>query len=77
MGSCLSLHCGLGQDLTGSTFSHYSLNSDSSYLDLYPGLRYAETEASLAEEDQASWRRSSVPLIAQWDKHRSVLRLIE
>eukprot|EP00092_Neocalanus_flemingeri_P010864 GFUD01011700.1.p1 GENE.GFUD01011700.1~~GFUD01011700.1.p1 ORF type:complete len:153 (+),score=46.79 GFUD01011700.1:257-715(+) len=61
MGSCLSLwHT---PDLTGSTFTHYSLNSQSSSLDLYPGFRYVETEASMSEDDQTMWRRSSAPLL--------------
>ena len=37
MGGCLSLWH--KPDLTGSTFSHYSLNSQSDNLDLYPGFR--------------------------------------
>jgi hypothetical protein len=38
MGGCLSFM--QKPDLTGSTFSHYSLNSQSENLDLYPGFRY-------------------------------------
>eukprot|EP00092_Neocalanus_flemingeri_P031522 GFUD01034233.1.p1 GENE.GFUD01034233.1~~GFUD01034233.1.p1 ORF type:complete len:166 (-),score=47.41 GFUD01034233.1:469-966(-) len=65
MGSCLSLwHT---PDLTGSTFTHYSLNSQSSSLDLYPGFRYVETEASMSEDDQTMWRRSSAPLLNSWE----------
>jgi len=65
MGSCFSfLH---KPDLQTSTFSHYSLDSESSYLDLYPGFRYAET-GSVSEEESGTWRRSSVPLLNhQWD----------
>jgi len=65
MGGCFSfLH---KPDLQTSTFSHYSLDSESSYLDLYPGFRYAET-GSVSEEDTSTWRRSSVPLLHhQWD----------
>ena len=50
MGGCLgSLRP--SRDLTGSTFSHYSLDSGSDQLDLYPGFRYVETEgASLCGE---------------------------
>jgi len=73
MGACLSLKYGrYNQDLTGSTFSHYSLNSDSSYLDLYPALRYAETGASLTEIDEIQWRRSSVPLMTDWSSMGNV-----
>jgi len=67
MGGCFSfLH---KPDLQTSTFSHYSLNSESSYLDLYPGFQYAET-ASVSDEEwgaPGSWRRSSAPLLDPWD----------
>ena len=46
-----------------------SLDSESSYLDLYPGFQYAET-ASMSEEEwggPGSWRRSSAPLLDPWD----------
>jgi len=61
MGSCFSAR--RHQDLSGNTFSHYSLTSQSENIDLYPGFRYVETEASLCEESQSVWRRSSVPLL--------------
>jgi len=79
MGGCLgSLRP--SRDLTGSTFSHYSLDSGSDQLDLYPGFRYVETEgASLCGEaggpergmgggeERGLWRRSSVPLLTSWE----------
>ena len=46
MGGCLSLrwkfHSSSSKDLSGNTFSHYSLTSETSYLDLYPNIRYVE-----------------------------------
>jgi len=66
MGGCLSSR--RQSDLSGNTFSHYSLTSQSEHLDLYPGFRYVETDSSLCEVDnQAVWRRSSVPLLQSWD----------
>jgi len=65
MGGCFSL--GRKGDLTGNTFSHYSLSSQSEHIDLYPGFRYAETEASVCEDSASAWRRSSVPLLDSWD----------
>lgn len=65
MGGCLSLRYRLQTgDLHGSTFSHYSLTSDTSCLDLYPGLKYAENDQTSTVSE---WRRSSVPLIDQWE----------
>jgi len=58
MGGCFSLQ---RPDLTGNTFSHYSLSSQEENIDLYPGFRYVETEASVCED--SVWRRSSVPLL--------------
>ena len=37
MGGCFSV--GRRVDLTGNTFSHYSLSSQSEHIDLYPGFR--------------------------------------
>ena len=37
MGGCFSI--GRRVDLTGNTFSHYSLSSQSEHIDLYPGFR--------------------------------------
>ena len=37
MGGCFSM--GRRVDLTGNTFSHYSLSSQSEHIDLYPGFR--------------------------------------
>ena len=68
MGGCFSLN--RGGDMSGPTFSHYSLTSQSDNLDLYPGFRYAETEGSTQgtlEDSQSVWRRSSVPLLQSWD----------
>jgi len=56
--------------LSGPTFSHYSLTSQSDNLDLYPGFRYAETDTSTLEDSQSVWRRSSVPLLQSWDTRR-------
>ena len=57
-------------DLHGSTFSHYSLTSDTSFLDLYPTLRYMENDQSSSSAFTGSccaefndWRHSSLPLI--------------
>jgi len=65
MGGCLSFWH--KPDLTGSTFSHYSLNSQSEHLDLYPGFRYVETDGSISEDDENIWRRSSAPLLNSWE----------
>ena len=65
MGGCFSLS--RPTDLSGNTFSHYSLTSQSDNLDLYPGFRYAETESSTLEDSQSVWRRSSVPLLENWE----------
>ena len=65
MGGCLSLS--RKPDLSGPTFSHYSLTSQEDHLDLYPGFRYAETESSTLEDSQSAWRRSSVPLLESWE----------
>merc|ERR1719431_1393740 len=61
MGCCVSLL--YKSDHTGPTFSHYSLNSESEHLDLYPGFRYVETDDSIYGDDTSTWRRSSVPLL--------------
>lgn len=63
MGGCLSLPRihplgGGSSDLNGSTFSHYSLTSETSFLDLYPTIRYVESDSS-------EWRRSSAPLLEE------------
>ena len=57
-------------DLRGSTFSHYSLTSDTSFLDLYPALRYIENDQTSSSAFTGSccvefseWRHSSLPLI--------------
>eukprot|EP00096_Caligus_rogercresseyi_P006981 TRINITY_DN2414_c0_g1_i2.p1 TRINITY_DN2414_c0_g1~~TRINITY_DN2414_c0_g1_i2.p1 ORF type:complete len:136 (+),score=35.05 TRINITY_DN2414_c0_g1_i2:618-1025(+) len=70
MGGCLSIHSFIGlrsnQGLQESTFSHYSLSSESSYLDLYPTFHYVECNSSSTDDDVVSsshWRRSSVPLL--------------
>jgi len=63
MGGCLSFWH--KPDLTGSTFSHYSLNSQSDALDLYPGFRYVES--SISEDEQSTWRKSSAPLLNSWE----------
>ncbi|XP_023340465.1 uncharacterized protein LOC111710587 [Eurytemora carolleeae] len=60
MGNCLYIL--EKRDLNGPTFSHYSLTSNSSFLDLYPGLSYVESE-SCYPGCQETWRRSSAPLI--------------
>ena len=39
MGSCFSFHYKYNQDLHGNTFSHYSLTSSTSCIDLYPTFR--------------------------------------
>ena len=65
MGGCFSLS--RKPDLSGPTFSHYSLTSQEDHLDLYPGFRYAETESSTLEDSQSAWRRSSVPLLESWE----------
>ena len=68
MGGCLSLR--RPADMSGPTFSHYSLTSQSDNLDLYPGFRYAETETSTqgtVDDSQTVWRRSSVPLLHSWE----------
>ena len=46
---------GQGHGLTGNTFSHYSLTSATSCLDLYPAIRYMEggsTESESGEDDE-------------------------
>ena len=58
-------------DLDGITFSHYSLTSETSFLDLYPALKFMENDQSsnsvmtngscCAEYDH--WRHSGIPLI--------------
>ena len=53
--------------MSGPTFSHYSLTSQSDNLDLYPGFSYAETETSTLEDSQSVWRRSPVPLLENWE----------
>jgi len=58
MGNCLYVL--ERRDLSGSTFSHYSLTSSNSYLDLYPGISYVESDTS---SHQSQWRRSSAPLL--------------
>ena len=84
MGGCFSLS--RKPDLSGPTFSHYSLTSQEDHLDLYPGFRspvpppppvnvgvmfrYAETDSSTLEDSQSVWRRSSVPLLQGWDSSR-------
>ena len=44
--------------LTGNTFSHYSLTSATSCLDLYPAIRYVEGTGE-SEEDDISYTESS------------------
>ncbi|CAB4067445.1 unnamed protein product [Lepeophtheirus salmonis] len=75
MGGCLSIHRIIlapksgGGDLHESTFSHYSLTSESSYLDLYPTFHYVESlhpdSSSCNGSVVSEWRRSSVPLIEE------------
>jgi len=58
-------------DIDGITFSHYSLTSETSFLDLYPALKFMENDQSsnslmtngscCAEYDH--WRHSGIPLI--------------
>jgi len=59
MGNCLYL-LHKNSDMNEPTFSHYSLNSSSSYLDLYPSLRYMEADTV---SQRSEWRRSSAPLL--------------
>lgn len=51
----------------GPTFSHYSLTSTNSFLDLYPGLSYVETEIESSCQQSHQWRRSSAPLLDCWE----------
>ena len=67
----------LKSDLSGRTFSHYSLTSDTSFLDLYPTLKYMEQDQSSSSGMSGSWRgelsdwrHSSLPLI---DDDESIL----
>merc|ERR1711915_487355 len=71
MGGCFSFW--QKPDLTGSTFSHYSLESHSETLDLYPGFRYIETDGSMSEEGATTWRRSSEQLLETGSCHKSSL----
>ncbi|TRY74534.1 hypothetical protein TCAL_10439 [Tigriopus californicus] len=57
MGACLSLRLQYKQDLSGNTFSHYSLTSDTSILDLYPTLH---------AEDKARDQRPPLPMNDDW-----------
>ena len=80
MGGCLSLRYKYCQeDLQGNTFSHYSLTSATSCLDLYPTIRFVGEEEEEEDDDEEEvgeaegasrrpnpWRRSSVPLIDEW-----------
>jgi len=68
MGNCLYIL--ERPDLNGPTFSHYSLTSSDSYIDLYPGLSYVESESS---SNKAQWRRSSAPLLDSESSQRKVL----
>jgi hypothetical protein len=58
------------KDLDRVTFSHYSLTSETSFLDLYPTLRFMENDQSNSSartesccEEYNNWRNSSLPLI--------------
>lgn len=57
MGACLSLRMQYKQDLSGNTFSHYSLTSDTSILDLYPTLH---------AKDNAQDQRPPLPMNDDW-----------
>ena len=58
-------------ELDGITFSHYSLTSDTSFLDLYPTLKFVENDEISGSAvtsgsfcgDYRNWRHSSMPLI--------------
>ena len=58
-------------DLDGITFSHYSLTSETSFLDLYPTLKFMENDQSSNSvvtngsccADYDHWRHSGIPLI--------------
>ena len=57
-------------DLDGITFSHYSLTSETSFLDLYPTLKFMENDQSSNSAmsgsccvDYDHWRHSGLPLI--------------
>ena len=64
-------HRNAGDDLNGITFSHYSLTSDTSYLDLYPTFKFMEQDHSCGsvatsgsyQGEHGNWRHSGVPLI--------------
>ena len=58
------------KDLDRITFSHYSLTSETSFLDLYPTLRFMENDQSSSSprtesccSEYNNWRNSSLPLI--------------
>ena len=58
-------------DMDGITFSHYSLTSETSFLDLYPTLKFMENDQSSNSvmtngsccADYDHWRHSGLPLI--------------
>ena len=64
-------HRKVGDDLNGITFSHYSLTSDTSFLDLYPTFKFMEQDHSCGsvatngsyQGEYGNWRHSGVPLI--------------
>ena len=58
---CKFGHLNSDRDLHGSTFSHYSLTSETSILDLYPTLKYVEQDAGGRDES------AEIHLGPDWD----------